>query len=388
MSLLSPSQSSSNANSPFRVVVIKVGSSTVCEDGALSLRRMSGITQALLALKLRGFSPVLVTSGAVALGCLRLGRARPGKGELAVKQALASVGQSRLMRAWEDLLGAAGMVAGQVLLGRADIGDKTRYLNADRTLTELLRLGCVPVINENDTVAVEGLKVGDNDTLSALVATMVRADLLVLLTDVDSLFTKDPKLPGAEPVHLVESIESLAVDTSGGQGGWGTGGMATKLTAAQIATAAGTRTAILNGERPGIIVDLAEGSPEVVGKVGTVFLATPRRPTTSSKRWVVAVQPMGELHLDAGAVKAVRASKSLFAPGITKVQGSFGEEAAVKLIDANSGLEVARAISNYSAEDISALIACPARPLDIQALLGDKFTSEEISFRSNIVVMV
>lgn len=233
----------------------------------LNLSSLANLVEAVRDLKDLGFNVVLVSSGAVGVGCQRLGLTTKPT-ELAKKQALAAVGQIHLMRYYDDLFTALNLTCSQVLLTLDNLATRSQYINARNTFYELLRYGTVPIINENDTVAVAQLRFGDNDTLSAQVATLVEADWLFLLTDVDALYTGNPNTdPTAEPVREVDDVHDLAVDTRQAGTQWGTGGMATKLTAAAIATAAGCRMAICHFKNPGAILDIIAGEDNI----GTVF---------------------------------------------------------------------------------------------------------------------
>jgi glutamate 5-kinase len=267
---------------------------------------------------------------------------------IALKQAVAAVGQGRLMRVYDDLFTSLQQPIAQVLLTRSDLEQRSRYVRICNTFRELLQLGIIPIVNENDTVAVEELRFGDNDTLSALVASLVQADWLFLLTDVDRLYSADPRHdPTAQPIDHVADIEQLTAQV-GNQGSiWGTGGMATKITAARIATAAGVRTVITDGKAPNNIEQILQGAT-----IGTHFAAK-SNPTSARKRWIVhGLVPIGRLYLDPGAVTAItRLGKSLLAAGITAVEGEFPSKAAVRLCNP-AGEEIARGIVNYSSSEL------------------------------------
>ncbi|MEO1589989.1 MAG: glutamate 5-kinase [Cyanobacteria bacterium J06632_22] len=334
-----------------QTLVIKIGTSSLTRsDGQLALATMAQLVEMLSQLQRDGHRVILVSSGAVGVGSARL-RLETRPQTMALKQAVAAVGQSRLMRVYDDLFTVLGQPIAQVLLTRSDLTDRLRYLNSFRTFQELLRLGVIPIVNENDTVAIDELKFGDNDTLSALVASLVEADWLFLLTDVDRLYSDDPRLnPDAEPIVRVERLEDLKAMniTVGGQGSaWGTGGMVTKLEAARIATAAGVRMVITDGQQPHRIVQALSGQ-----QVGTQFLPQPR-PANARKRWIAhGLVPVGTLVLDAGAVRAIATQgKSLLPAGIVQVEGQFPSESAVMLQDLDRQ-EIARGIVNYSAAEL------------------------------------
>ncbi|PNW70105.1 hypothetical protein CHLRE_17g705850v5 [Chlamydomonas reinhardtii] len=334
------------------IFVIKVGTSSLVrpEQQTLNLTNLARICETIKALKKMGHHVVIVTSGAVGVGCQRLGLATKPS-QLAKKQALAAVGQVHLMKFYEDFLAALGLTCAQVLLTLDNLANRSQYLNARNTFTELLAYGVIPVVNENDTVAVQELRFGDNDTLSAQVAALVQADWLFLLTDVDCLYTANPKDdPNATPIYEVEDISRLTADTSTRGTQWGTGGMATKLTAGRIATAAGCTMVICNSTAPENIVRIVKGEP----KLGTKFFPLPHS-LKGRKRWILSVPVRGQLWLDAGAVRAVRDKhKSLFAAGITKVTGDFHAQDCVSLCD-SSGVELGRGLVNFSTEEVAAV---------------------------------
>ena len=336
---------------------------------------MEGIRE----LKDSGYNVVLVSSGAVGVGCQRLGlENRPC--EVAKKQALAAVGQVHLMRYYDDLFSALGMKCAQVLLTLDNLSNRSSYINARNTFQELLAYGAVPIVNENDTVAIDLLKIGDNDTLSAQVAILVGAQWLFLMTDVDALYTSNPNSdPDARAIHSVPSISKLTVDTSTQGTQWGTGGMATKLTAARMATAAGCRMVICHYSEPKNVIKILNGE-----QIGTIFDPL-EQPLKGRKRWILAVPVRGRIFLNFGAVKALRDHrKSLFPAGIIKTDGDFGPQDAVTLCDAN-GMEFARGLVNYSKEDIDGGRGLKSRPfLEMLGYAGQ----EEVISRANICLML
>jgi glutamate 5-kinase len=300
-------------------------------------------------LRRQGHRVVLVSSGAVGVGCSRLGiTERPKK--MAIKQAIAAVGQGRLMRTYDDLFSSLQQPIAQVLLTRRELIERNAYVNAYNTFQALFELGVIAIVNENDTVAIEELKFGDNDTLSALVASLVEADWLFLLTDVDRLYSSDPRLdPEARPITLVKALElaQLQVTTNTTGSAWGTGGMATKITAARIATGSGVRTVITHGQKPQHIVKILQGAD-----IGTQFEAQPRS-DNARKRWIAyGLVPMGKLVIDDGAVQALQErSKSLLAIGILHTEGEFSATDAVLICDVK-GQELGRGLTNYSSSEI------------------------------------
>lgn len=333
-----------------QTLVVKIGTSSLTQPdtGLLALSTIASLVEKLSHLRRQGHRVVLVSSGAVGVGCARLGMTTRPK-EIALKQAIAAVGQGRLIRVYDDLFTALGQPIAQVLLTRSDLVNRTSYLNIERTFQALLQLNVIPIVNENDTVAVDELKFGDNDTLSALVASLVGADWLFLLTDVDRLYSADPRQdPTAQPIKWVEQINQLNGINVGGQGSqWGTGGMMTKISAAQIATGAGVRTVITEGRFPENILKILAGED-----LGTQF-APQTRPLSARKRWIAhGLVPQGRLYLDEGAVQAVRSGgKSLLPAGILTVEGDFENQAAVQLCD-RAGQEIARGLVNYSSEEL------------------------------------
>lgn len=347
-------------------LVIKIGTSSLTRpNGNLALSAIATLVETLTQLRQEGHRVVLVSSGAVGVGCSRLGLTERPK-TMAMKQAVAAVGQGRLMRVYDDWFTTLNQPIAQVLLTRSDLVQRSRYVNAYRTFSQLLKLGIVPIVNENDTVAVDEIKFGDNDTLSALVASLIEADWLFILTDVDRLYSADPRYhPDAKPIHLVDTIDDLTSQVSIGDRGsdWGTGGMATKISAARIATEAGVRVVITEGRSPQNLPRILAGET-----LGTQFAPRPR-PATARKRWIAhGLVAAGKLYLDAGAITAVRErGTSLLAAGITEIEGEFQKEDAVQLCDP-AGQEVGRGIVNYSSGDLQQIIG--RRSQDISQILG------------------
>ncbi len=315
-----------------------------------------------LAAVAKGRALTVVSSGAVALGVERLGLAQRPK-EMALKQAAAAVGQSRLMRLYDDELDARSLHCAQVLLTHADIEDRGRYLNARRALAELLSRNVVPVINENDTVSVEEIKFGDNDALAAMVVDLVEADLLVILTDAGGLYTQDPrKHPEARRIPEVERVTAEVEALAGaGVSGAGTGGMITKLRAARRASEAGVPCAIVQGE-PGVLQRLLAGED-----VGTLVQPQGER-RRLRKRWMLDLKARGELRVDDGARAAlIERKKSLLPSGVREVRGSFSSGDAVE-IAALDGTPFARGLAVYSAEEVRRISGL--RSAEIEAKLG------------------
>lgn len=366
-----------------QTLVVKIGTSSLTqpETGQLAISTIASLAETLSYLRRSGHQVILVSSGAVGVGCTRLGLTeRPRR--MALKQAVAAVGQGRLMRVYDDLFTTLQQPIAQVLLTRSDLVQRRRYVNAFNTFQELLKLGVIPVVNENDTVAVEELKFGDNDTLSALVASLVEADWLFLLTDVDRLYSADPRfVPNAEPIVLVShgaQLPQLQV-SSDRSSQWGTGGMVTKIAAARIATSAGIRTAIAEGRHPDNIVKILQGEP-----IGTQFEPQPQ-PGRARKRWIAhGLIPAGKLYLDEGAVAAIcQGGKSLLAAGIVVVEGEFYPQEAVQLCN-RGGSEIARGLVNYSSEELRQIQGHQSH--EISAILG-YIGAETVIHRDNLVLI-
>ena len=358
-----------------RRLVVKVGSSSLTDArGALDPARVERLVEALAALRERGQDVVLVSSGAMAAGMkpLKLKR-RPT--DLASKQAAAAVGQSQLVGHYGTYFARHGLTVGQVLLTVEDVARQDHYRNALRTFTRLLELGVVPIVNENDTVATHEIRFGDNDRLAALVAHLVGADALVLLSDVDALYTAHPSAPGASQISEVVDIDLLDVDTDGKGAEIGTGGMSTKLQAARIATASGIPVVLGSAEAAG---EVLAGEP-----IGTLFLPTGKRRARKLMWLAYASVTRGELVLDAGAVKAVTERKaSLLPAGITEVRGTFEAGDPVKLVS-EAGRVVARGLVNDDSGELPAMIGRSTR--ELATSLGEQF-EREIVHRYDLIV--
>ncbi len=331
-------------------------------------------------LRERGVEVILVSSGAVASGMGRLGHTeRPAT--IPEKQAVAAVGQIALMRAYEELFGKAGLMVGQVLLTRDDLDNRRRYMNAKNTLLALLDLGVVPVINENDTVVVEEIKLGDNDNLSSLVANLIEADCLIIFSDVEGLFERDPKVDSDAPiVSWVEKVDEV-VNSFVGQttSRAGTGGMGSKLLAAKRAVHGGLAAVIASGNRPHALRSLFAGE-----EIGTYFAPAADR-LTRRKHWIAySVQPTGALVVDDGAVRAlVRKGTSLLPKGVVRVEGEFDRGEAVSIVS-TSGKEVAKGLARYTAEEIRAIAGLAS--WEIVDRLGYKFF-DEVVHRDDLVLL-
>jgi len=366
-------------------IVVKIGTSSLKQpqSGLLAISTIATLVETLTDLALNDKRIILVSSGAVGVGCARLEmKERPRT--TALKQAVAAVGQGRLMRVYDDLFSNLGQPIAQILLTRQELIQRHAYVNIYNTFRSLLKLGVIPIVNENDTVAVEELKFGDNDTLSGLVASLVEADYLFLLTDVDRLYSEDPREnPQAKPIERVvtrEQLQQLQAQVGKSASEWGTGGMGTKLAAARIATSAGVKTVIMKGDRPYAIPRVLAGE-----MVGTHFEAQSRA-ESARKRWIAySLIPLGQLYLDEGAVQAIREhGKSLLAAGITDVKGNFQNSEAVSLCD-SEGNEIARGLVNYSSSDIKKIQGKQSHEIPI--ILGYSNT-ETVVHRNNMVSLV
>jgi glutamate 5-kinase len=331
----------------FRRIVVKVGSSLLVDSAAGGLKRdwLNGLAADIAALHQDGRDVLVVSSGAIALGRAVLNLPR-GALKLEEAQGAAAVGQIALARAWSESLGAHGVTAGQVLVTLGDTEERRRYLNARSTVAKLLDWRAVPVINENDTVATSEIRYGDNDRLAARVATMMSADLLVLLSDIDGLYDKPPVKGGdARLVPVVPRITPEIEAMAGASGSeLSRGGMVTKIEAGKIATTAGTHMVIASGHLRHPLRAIAEGG-------ACTWFLTPANPVTSRKKWIAgSLEPRGALIIDAGAVKALRGGKSLLPAGVIKVEGAFQRGDAV-VVRGPDGAEVGRGLIAYDAED-------------------------------------
>jgi glutamate 5-kinase len=350
--------------SDFRRIVVKVGSSLLVDNiaGRLNLDWLASLADDIAQIHREHRDMLVVSSGAIALGraVLKLGS---GPMKLEDSQGAAAVGQIALARTWSEVLGKHGMTAGQVLVTLQDTEERRRYLNARSTIERLLEWRAVPVINENDTVATNEIRYGDNDRLAARVATMASADLLVLLSDVDGLYDAPPaENKGAKFIPVVDRITS-AIEAMAGSAGsqLSRGGMQTKIEAAKIATQAGTHMVIASGRVAHPLAAVAAG-----GRC-TWFL-TPANPVTARKKWIAGtLEPKGILTIDAGAVAALRNGKSLLPAGVIRVDGSFARGDAV-LIRGPDGREVARGLVAYDAEDAAKIRGRPSA--EILSILG------------------
>ena len=361
-------------------LVVKIGSALVVDQDEAAPRSawLAGIAADIADLRRRGAEVIVVSSGAIALArrALRLNQKRL---RLEEQQAAAAVGQIRLAQAWSEALSAETLTAAQLLLTLDDTEDRRRYLNARATLNTLLQLGCIPVINENDTVATAEIRFGDNDRLAARVAEMLQADVLVLLSDIDGLYTADPgRDPTATHIPVVATV-TPEIEAMGGEPppGYSSGGMRTKLAAARIATQAGCAMAIARGYTDRPLTALAQGAR------CTWFLPAPEG-RTARKSWIAgALAPLGTLLVDAGAVRALRAGRSLLPAGVRAVEGSFQRGDPV-VIAGPDGTPLARGLCAYASADALRIIG--HRSDEIEAILGWR-RRDEIVHRDDLVLI-
>ncbi len=350
-----------------QTIVIKLGTSVLTRGSkALNRAHMVEIVRQCHLLRQAGHKVVLVTSGAIAAGREHLNYPDL-PGTVSNKQMLAAVGQSRLIQIWEQLFAIYSLYVGQMLLTRADLEDKERFLNARDMLRALLEYGVIPVINENDAVATSEIKVGDNDNLSALAAVLAGADQLFLLTDQQGLYTCDPRSnPQAELICEVAHIDDKVRQLAGGSvSGLGTGGMSTKIQAAEVATRAGIKVIIASGADPDVITRVVRGE-----RCGTAF-APSSSPLENRKRWLFGAPPAGELHVDAGAAKALaEKGGSLLPKGITRVKGLFSRGAVVRIISPE-GRDLAHGVVQYNSEALFAVAGKHSN--EIESILGYEY---------------
>lgn len=361
--------------------VIKFGSSLLTEDGlGLATDEMQGWVEQMAALREQAIELVIVSSGAVAEGCSRLGWTRRPT-ELHQLQAAAAVGQMGLVQAWESQFQAFNAHTALVLLIEEDVSNRRRYLNARKTLNALLALGVVPVVNENDTVASDELRLGDNDTLAALVANLIYADRLVIMTDQTGLYSADPRVnPDAELVRRGKASDpSLLTKAGAGAGALGRGGMRTKLLAARQAAISGTNTHIVSGREPKILLDIAAD-----GDVGTHLLAD-RRPAAARKQWIAGqAQTRGCLWLDAGAVRVITSDgRSLLPVGVTRCDGQFAAGDVVSCLSSD-GTEIARGLIGFPADEVRQVLGLSSQQIAAQM---SEPRDEELIHRDNLVLL-
>ncbi len=362
-----------------RRVVVKIGSALLVdqESGKLKSAWLATLAEDMAALQKRGAQVIAVSSGAIALGRRTLGLPK-GKLKLEQKQAAAAVGQIALAQAWQDALEKQKLVAAQVLVTLHDTEERRRYLNATATLSTLLKQGAIPVINENDTVATSEIRYGDNDRLAARVASMMSADCLVLLSDIDGFYSAPPGEKGAEFIPEIREI-TRAIEAMAGKpvSGVGSGGMITKIEAAKIAVAAGCNMVIASGHEKHALRRITSGER------CSWFLAS-ATPKQARKRWIAGtLMPTGKLHVDAGAAEALARGKSLLPAGVNKITGIFNRGDTVSVV-APDGTELARGLVNYDSSDASRIAG--RKSAEIEKLLGLAGAAEFIH-RDNLVTM-
>ena len=360
-------------------IVVKVGSSTISDGTHLNEAALDGLVHDLALVKQDGVEVILVTSGAIAAGWPQLGlKQRPST--LPHLQAAAAVGQIRLMAAYKDRFSNYGQRAASLLLTRDDFSNRERYTRMNDTMRALLHFGVIPIINENDTVAVDEIKVGDNDTLSAYVTNLAQAQLLIILSDQAGFYTADPRHnPNPELIHTVNTISDEIWQAAGTAGTTsGTGGMVTKLRAAEIVTHSGEMMVMAHGQEPLVVTRLLKGE-----SLGTLFL--PQSRISGRKRWIAYSRPpKGRLIVDSGARDAlVQGGKSLLPAGIRRVEGSFDYSDTVSCLTEN-GVEFARGLANYNAVDTAKLAGKHTK--DIENILGYR-DYDEIIHRDNLVLL-
>lgn len=364
-----------------RRVVVKIGSSLLTNAGAgLDRTAIADWTRQIAGLRARGVEVLVVSSGAIAEGMKRLGWSRRPHA-VSELQAAAAVGQMGLVQMWESCFAEQGLHTAQVLLTHEDLGDRRRYLNARSTLKSLVALGVVPVINENDTVVVDEIRFGDNDTLGALVTNLIEADALAILTDQKGLYSADPRRsPGATLVAQGRADDPALEAMAGGAGSAiGSGGMLTKVRAARRAARSGAHTAIAWGREPEVLARLFAG--EAIGSL----LISGTAPVAARKQWLADhLKPAGRVVLDAGAVKAlIKDGKSLLSIGATAVEGTFGRGDVVSVASPD-GREIARGLVNYASAETARILGKPTS--EIEAALG--YVAEpELIHRDNLVLV-
>ena len=363
-------------------IVVKVGTSTLThETGKLNFFRIERLVRELSDLVNQGKEIVLVSSGAVGAGMERLGLTEKPK-TIPEKQAAAAVGQGVLLHVYEKIFAEYGQTVGQVLLTREDSVKRSRYVNSRNTLLQLLAMGVIPIINENDAVAVDELKIGDNDTLSAMVGTIVDADLIIILSDVDGVYTANPQTNPEAKLHSeIAEITPEIDELAGGPGTMrGTGGMYTKIQAAKIAVNAGIALVIASGTQDGVVREILTGQD-----VGTLFPSKHNRLQVRKSWLAFGARIAGDVQVDSGCAKAiVKTGSSLLAAGIVKVQGDFEQGKTIRILDTN-GRELARGLSNYSSGEIERIRG--KHTDEISSVLGYK-TTDEVVHRDHLVLMV
>jgi glutamate 5-kinase len=363
----------------IKKIVIKIGSAVLTDNGVLHHPTIIRLAADIAFLRKKGYQTVIVSSGAIASGVGKLGLSRKPD-TIPRKQAVAAIGQGSLMYAYEEAFNTHQLLVAQILLTREDLTNRQRYLNAHNTLVTLLEWGIIPIINENDTVAVDEIKFGDNDNLSALIAHLIESDLLIVLTDTDGLYDRDPRDDSrARLIPVVEEIDDTVIEyTSKFSGQWGLGGMRSKIMAARKVTAGGIAVIVASGRKEGVLQEIIKGKP-----LGTLFL--PQKPTLSRKKhWIAfTLKHKGDIIVDEGAKKAVlEKGKSLLPSGVIEVKGRFGIGACVRLVDQKAGV-IGKGLVNYSSSDIIKIRGL--KTSEIEERLEFKH-SDEVIHRDNMVI--
>ncbi|MBN2402359.1 MAG: glutamate 5-kinase [Spirochaetes bacterium] len=351
-----------------RKIVIKIGTSIITENNAISKARIAELVFDILSLKNSGYSIVIVSSGAISAGA---GALKTNRENISIpkKQALASIGQTILMNTWREAFLKAGCEVGQILLTEDDVKDRKRFINARHTFHALLEMGIIPIVNENDSVVIKEIKFGDNDILSAHVTNIVEADLLILLSDVDGFYNNlfDP-----EPIEEIHQITKDLIAKAGGSGSiHGTGGMLSKIKAAEVIIKCGEKMIIANGRASGILSKIIKGE-----KIGTIFIGN--EPLSSRKRWIAFnMKSSGKIEIDDGAVKALQQhKKSLLSTGVIDIEGKFHLGDAVEIIN-KSGDIIGKGIVNYNFNELQ--IIKGKKTSQIKDILGSSYFDEVIN---------
>ncbi len=360
-------------------IVIKIGSAVLTDNGVLHRPTITRLADDIAFLRKKGYQTVLVSSGAIASGVGKMGLSRKPV-TIPQKQAVAAIGQGSLMYAYEEAFNSHQLLVAQLLLTREDLTNRQRYLNARNTLITLLEWGIIPIINENDTVAVEEIKFGDNDNLSALIAHLIDSDLLIVLTDTEGLYDRDPREdPQAHLISVVEQVDGQVMEyTSKYSGQWGLGGMRSKIMAARKVTAGGISVIIASGRKEGVLQEIIKGKP-----IGTLFL--PQKATLSRKKhWIAfTLKHKGDIIIDEGAKQALlKKGKSLLPSGVVEVRGRFGMGSCVRLVDQKARL-IGKGLANYSSSDIIKIRGL--KTSEIEKKLEFKH-SDEVIHRDNMVI--
>ncbi|CAL1126435.1 unnamed protein product [Cladocopium goreaui] len=371
------------------LLVLKVGTSSLVVSDSnghrLRLALVSQLVEVIAELRQRDYQVVLISSGAVGMGCMKLGIPKPQ--DLRKKQAVAAAGQSQLMRMYEDLFGTIRIQVAQLLLSQGDFAQKEHWSNVKVTIMECLSLGVVPIINENDSTNTAELRFGDNDNLAALTAVQLEADALCLFTDVSCVYTANPRTnPDAKPLFVVPEPWALKVETKDAGSGLGTGGMSTKILAARTASVSGIPCLLINSSFPRRILALLDyvpnEDPEALPEEATYFMAMDAAQTVhDTRRWILSLPVSGQVELDKGAAKALGSKKSLLAAGVTEVQGSFLRNEALRIC--HEGNEIARGIINFSSEELSKIMGHSSHRFE--DLLGFSCCTEAC-YRNNIIL--